>query len=106
MSINPDLFVFLNKSSNGLNIQNVLDIQKPKLPKYFSICRINNVDNLQFLKISDNKKYQLQRKIKSYDIQTVFDNFIIEVNNKFLLSIESLKIDNSNNWKTINKVIN
>ena len=103
--INPHLFVFLNKSSNSLDIQNVLNIEKPKLPKYFSICRINNVDNLQFLKINDGKKYQLQRKIKSYDIQTFFDTFINEVNNKFGLSIESTKIDNENNWKTTNNLI-
>jgi hypothetical protein len=81
------------------------NIEKPILPKNFSICRINNVDYLQFHKKEDGKKYQLQRKINSYNIQEIFNNFVKEVNDNFDLNLESFKIDNSIGWKTINKII-
>jgi hypothetical protein len=81
-------------------------IQKPVLPKNFSICTINNIDYIQYCKKIDNQKYQYKIKINSYNLQNVINSFVDNINNKYKLNIPNQTIENPQNWKTTNKILN
>ena len=101
--INSHLFVFEEKEKQEIQEKN--NVPKPELPINFSIFTTNGIDFLQYLKKIDGNVYQLQRSIKSNDIQKEFDNFVDIINNKFTLQIPKTIINNPQNWKTSNKII-
>ena len=100
--INPELFKLVLKQTE----QNATDntIPKPILPKNFSITTILNKDKLQFCKVIDNEKKQLQRLIKSHDLQKEYEDFVDHVNSIFTLNISKEKIYNPLNWQTKNNI--
>ena len=81
---------------------------KPIMPNNFSITTINNIDYIQFCKKINDKKYQYKVKINSYDIQNELNKFINSLNTNYNLNLDNLQyiINNKNNWKTTNKIIN
>lgn len=80
---------------------------KPKMPNNFSICKINDIDYIQFNKTIDEKRYQYKTKINSYDLQLELNNFIDYLNNEYGLELNKQEyiINNYDNWQTTNKII-
>ena len=86
---------------------NPTDIKKPVMPTNFSICRINDIDYIQFCKKIDNKKCQYKTKINSYNLKSELDQFITQLNTKYDFGLNSndYPIVNNDNWKTTNTII-
>jgi hypothetical protein len=86
---------------------NQTDIKKPIMPTNFSICRINDIDYIQFCKKIDNKKCQYKTKINSYNLKSELDQFITQLNNKYDFGLVSndYPIINNDNWKTTNAIV-
>jgi hypothetical protein len=97
----------LEKQSDKSVSKENLTIIKPVMPTNFSICRINDIDYIQFCKKIDDKKHQYKTKINSYDIQSELNRFIQELNEKydFGLNPSEYKIINTNEWKTTNNIV-
>lgn len=69
---------------------------KPVMPTNFSICSVNNIDNIQFCKKINDKKVQYKtKKIKSND-------FVNYLNASYNLQINKQNIINTNNRTTQN----
>jgi hypothetical protein len=86
---------------------NQTDIKKPIMPTNFSICRVNDIDYIQFCKKIDNKKCQYKTKINSYNLKSELDQFITQLNNKYDFGLVSndYPIINNDNWKTTNAIV-
>jgi len=102
--INPELFKIIEQDDKKKDKEIHTD-KKPELPINFSICNIYGIDYFQYCKKNDNKKDQKQMRINSYNIQEEFNKFVKDVNNTFKIKLEIPVIDNSQNWKTCNKII-
>ena len=102
--INPQLFKLQEKEKQEIIIIDST-IQKPVLPVHFSICNINGIDFFQYHFTDLKKKDQEQRKINSYNIQEEFTKFVEFINDRYKCNYKIPIIDNSQNWKTSNKII-
>jgi hypothetical protein len=111
----PDNFS-LNNLPNNLKSDDESDIEseeintttiKPVMPTNFSICRVNDIDHIQFCKKIDDKKYQYKTKINSYDIESELSRFIDELNEKYDLDLDQsdYPIVNTRGWKTTNQIV-
>ena len=100
--INPHLF----KLKDEPNIEISKDIPKPNLPTNFSICNITGIDYFQYCKKENGQKVQKQKRISSYNIQDEFNAFIKLINEDFNLKFNNQTIENPQNWKTTNKILN
>jgi hypothetical protein len=74
------------------------------MPVNFSICRVKDIDNIQFSKKIGNLLHQYKTKINSYNIQSELNKFIKYLNETYNLNIEEGKVENNDNWKTTNKI--
>ena len=99
--INPQFFTLVLKQIQQSDSDN--NIPKPILPKNFSITTILNKDKIQFCKVIDNEKKQIQKLIKSDDLQKEYEDLVDHVNKLFTINITKEKIHNPLNWKTKNK---
>lgn len=79
-------------------------IPRPILPVNYSICKVNDIEYIQFCKKIDNKKEQFKRKINSYDLQKEISNFILHLNENYNLNLKNESIKNPLDWKTSNKI--
>lgn len=79
---------------------------KPIMPINFSICRVNDIDHIQFSKKIGDKKHQYKTKINSHDIESELSRFIDELNEKYDLELdpEDYPIINTGGWKTTNQI--
>jgi hypothetical protein len=80
--------------------------EKPNMPTNFSICRVNNIDHIQFCKKIDNKKYQYKTKINSLDIKSELLRFIGELNKKYDFNLDptDYPLTNTHGWTTTNPI--
>ena len=81
--------------------------EKPVMPNNFSICRVNDIDYIQFNKKIDDKRYQYKTKINSYDLQLELDTFVDRLNSDYALTLNKKDyiITNNDNWQTTNKIV-
>jgi hypothetical protein len=98
----PVNYIINNIPDNIINNDKIL---KPIMPINFSICNVKSIDYIQFCKLINNKKCQYKTKITSYDLQDELNKFIIYLNNKYNLNIDTKQIIvQMNNWKTTNTI--
>jgi len=104
---NPHLFKLKEVEKKEEQILNTeeKEIPRPILPINYSICKVNDIDYIQFCKKIDNKKYQYKTKINSYDLEIEINNFIAHLNETYDLNLQNETIQNPHNWKTSNKII-
>ena len=96
----PVNYIINNIPDNIINNDKIL---KPIMPINFSICNVKSIDYIQFSKLINNKKCQYKTKITSYDLQDELNKFIIFLNDKYNLNIDTKQIIvQMNNWKTTN----
>ncbi len=98
--------LFKLKESEKKEEINNKDIPRPILPVNYSICKINDIEYIQFCKKIDNKKEQFRKKINSYDLQKEINDFILHLNENYNLNLKNEIINNSLTWKTTNKISN
>jgi hypothetical protein len=105
--INPELFklpeieIEEEKEPPEIIIQ---DKKKPIMPVNFSICRVKDIDYIQFSKRIETTLYQYKTKINSYNIQLELNKFIDYLKTTYNLTIAEGKVENNDNWKTTNKI--
>jgi len=103
--INPQLFklpeIEIEEEIPEIIIQ---DKKKPIMPVNFSICRVKDIDYIQFSKRIETTLYQYKTKINSYNIQSELNKFIDYLKTTYNLTIEEGKVENKDNWKTTNKI--
>jgi hypothetical protein len=116
------------KYKNIIKVKEIIDntnTPKPNLPTNFSICCVNGTEYIQFCKKIDDTKLHYQTKfdnldvmakpsrvqyktrINSYDIQSELNRFTDYLNDQynFQLDKNDYKVENYNNWKTTNNII-
>lgn len=102
--INPYLFKLKEEEAPENPEIIIQDKKKPIMPVNFSICRVKDIDHIQFSKRIETTLYQYKTKINSYNIQSELNKFIEYLNETYKLNIEKGKVENSDNWKTTNKI--
>ncbi len=103
----PDNFKIFETSTTENKHSSIEEVLKPDMPTNFSITNVNNIDYIQFCKKIDDTRHQYKMKINSYDIRAELNRFIDELNEKydFGLNKSEYQITNTNDWKTMNKII-
>jgi hypothetical protein len=65
----------------------IQDKKKPIMPVNFSICRVKDIDHIQFSKKIETTLYQYKAKINSYNIQLELNKFIDYLKTTYNLTI-------------------
>jgi hypothetical protein len=74
---------------------------KPELQQYFTICKVNNIDYIQYQYKNGDNRQSMNIKINTFDLQNLYEKFIDRVNTKYNLNYQKNKID-IKDWKTTN----